>query len=132
MNTKYTQRATIAVPHFQIEDANQLAFCLGESSSDDQTFTIAKYQDADGNIYAVCSTVAKPIFSKMAIKQLQAPTHALNVNLEKAKRAQELLRINEGIAAPDIIAVVLGDRLETAQEHIKVLGLRAILIEELI
>jgi predicted dienelactone hydrolase len=130
MNTKYTQRATIAVPHSQIEDANQLALCLGESYSDDRTFSHANYQDAEGNIYAVCSTVAKSIFSEMAVKQLQAPTHALNVNLEKAHRAQTLLQINKGMANPNIIAVVLGDRLEKAQEHIQLLGLSAVLIEE--
>ena len=130
MNTKYTQRATIAVPIYQIEDANQLALCLGESSSDDQTFTTAKYQDADGNLYAVCSTVVKPIFAEMAGEDLQAHTHALNVNLEKAQRAQALLQINEGTATPNVIAVILGVRLESARKHIQLLGLSAVLIEE--
>ena len=59
MTTEYQQRATIATPDAHVPDANQIALALGESSADDQTFTNASYQDADGNLYAVCSTVAK-------------------------------------------------------------------------
>ena len=123
MTTLYTNRATIATPAAQIPDANQLALCLGESSADDQTFTTASYQDAQGNLYAVCSTVAKPIFAQMAGQPLQAPDHAPNMELEAATRAQALLQINSGIAGPDFIAVILGDRLESAQDHIQMLGL---------
>jgi len=45
------------------------------------------------------------------------------MDLEAATRAQALLRINGGIASPDVIAVILGDRLESAQDHIAALGL---------
>jgi len=123
MTTQYTQRATIAAPTTHTQDANQLALCLGESSADDQTFTTASYQDASGNRYAVCSTVAKPIFAQMAGQPLQAPDHAPDMDLAAATRAQALLQINKGIATPDVIAVILGDRLESAQDHIKALGL---------
>ena len=123
MTTAYVQRATIATPSKYIPDANQLALCLGESSADDQTFGTASYQDAQGNLYAVCSTVAKPIFAKLAGQRLQAPAHSPDMDLVAATRAQALLRINNGIAAPDVIAVILGDRLESAQDHIKALGL---------
>jgi len=64
MTTEYTQIATIAVPDPLIPDANQLALCLGESAADDQTFGAATYQDDEGNLYAVCSTVAKPVLQK--------------------------------------------------------------------
>jgi len=121
--TQYVQKATIATPAAQIQDANQLALALGESSADDQTFTTASYQDADGNLYAVCSTVAKPIFAEMAGQPLQAPDHAPGMDLAAATRAQALLQINGGIASPDVIAVILGDRLESAQDHIAALGL---------
>ena len=121
--TQYKQRATIATPAAHIIDANQLALCLGESSADDRTFTTASYQDADGNLYAVCSTVAKPIFAEMAGQPLKAPDHTSGVDLAAATRAQALLRINGGIASPDVIAVILGDRLESAQDHIAALGL---------
>ena len=124
--TQYVQKATIATPAAQIQDANQLALALGESSADDQTFTTASYQDADGNLYAVCSTVAKPIFAQIAGQPLQAPDHAPDMDLAAATRAQELLQINGGIASPDVIAVILGGRLESAQDHIAALGLTPI------
>ena len=123
MMTKYQQRATIAVPEPLIPDANQLALCLGESAADDQTFGAATYQDDEGNLYAVCSTVAKPIFAQLASQPLQAPNHAPGVDLEAATRAQARLQINGGIATPDVIAVILSARTESAQDHIAVLGL---------
>ena len=123
MTTDYTQKATIATPATYIADANQLALALGESSADDHTFTAASYQDAGGNLYAVCSTVAKPIFAQMAGQPLKAPDHAPDMDLEAATRAQALLQINGGTASPDVIAVILGDRLESAQDHIAALGL---------
>jgi len=123
MTTQYTQRATIATPVSHIPDANQLALALGESSADDRTFSTASYQDADGNLYSVASTVAKPIFAQLAGQPLQAPAHAPDMDLEAATRAQALLMINGGTASPDVIAVILGDRKESAQDHISALGL---------
>ena len=132
MTTEYQQRATIATPDAHVPDANQIALALGESSADDQTFTNASYQDADGNLYAVCSTVAKPIFAQIAGQPLQAPDHAPEMDLEAATRAQALLQINGGIATPDVIAVILVDRLESAQDHIAALGLERVQQEGLI
>ena len=129
--TQYTHRATIAAPLAHIPDANQLALCLGESSADDQTFGAANYQDAEGNLYAVCSTVAKPIFAQIEGQPLQAPDHAPDM-VEAATRSQALLQINGGTASPDVIAVILGDRLESAQDHIKALGLERVQQEGLI
>jgi len=126
MTTKYQQRATIAAPLASIPDANQLALCLGESSADDKTFSTATWQDADGNLYAVASTVAKPIFAQMAGQPLQAPAHAPNMDLAAASRAQEALQINGGIASPGVVAVILGSSTENAHDHIKALGLEPI------
>ena len=126
MTTEYKQRATIASPVAHIADANQLALCLGESSADDKTFTSASYQDAEGNLYAVCSTAAKPIFAQLAGQPLKSPDHAPDMDLVAATRAQALLKINGGEASPDVIAVILGDRLESAQDHIAALGLTPI------
>ena len=123
MTTAYTQRVTTAVPELLTPKANQIALCLGESSADDQTFGAANYQDAEGNLYAVCSTVAKPIFAQIEGQPLQAPDHAPDMDVEAATRAQALLQINGGKATPDVIAVILGDRLESAQDHIAALGL---------
>jgi len=126
MTTLYQQKATIAAPLDLIPDANQLALALGESSADDRTFATASYQDADGNLYAVCSTVAKPVFAELAGQRLQAPAHSPDMDLAAATRAQALLQINGGIANPDVIAAILGNRLESAQDHIKALGLTRI------
>ena len=130
MSTEYTQRVTIAAPAAHIPDANQLALCLGESSADNQTFTVASYQDADGNLYSVASTVAKSVFAEMAGQQLKASAHAPGVDLKAASKAQSILKINGGIAAPDVIAVILGNRLESAQDHIVTLGLTSIITKE--
>jgi len=126
MTTEYSHKATIATSIAHIPDANKLALCLGESAADDQTFNSASYQDADGNLYAVASTVAKPIFAEMAGQPLKAPDHAPDMDLEAATRAQSLLKINNATATPDVIAVILGDRLESAQDHIQMLGLTRI------
>ena len=126
MTTEYKQRATIASPVANIAEANQLALALGESAADDKTFNTAAWQDAEGNLYAVSSTVAKPIFAQIAGQPLQAPDHAPDMDLAAATRAQALLQINGGIATPDVIAVILGDRLESAQDHIAALGLTPI------
>ena len=123
MTTEYQQLATIAAPAAQIQDANQLALALGESAADDRTFTTASYQDAAGNLYAVCSTVAKPIFAQLAGQPLKAPDHAPGMDIAAATRAQGMLQINNGIASPDVIAVILGDRMESAHDHIAALGL---------
>ena len=123
MKTAYVQRATIAAPVNHMPDANQLALALGESSADDQTFTSASYQDAGGNLYSVASTVANLIFAELAGQPLQAPDHAQDMDVEAATRSQALLQINGGKATPDVIAVILGDRKESAQDHIAALGL---------
>ena len=130
--TAYNHRATTATPIAHIPDANQLALALGESSADDRTFTTATYQDADGNLYAVCSTVAKPIFAELAGQPLPAPDHAPDMDVEAATRSQALLQINGGTASPDVIAVILGNRLESAQDHIAALGLERVQQEGLI
>ena len=131
MITQYQQKATIATPLAHIPDANQLALCLGESRADDKTFTVASYQDADGNLYSVASTVAKSVFAEMAGQQLQAPDHAPGMDLEAATRAQALLQINNGTASPDVIAVILGSNADSAQDHIAALGLKRVLEPEM-
>ena len=63
--SEYNKRITIAVPQSLTPQANQLALIAGESPDDVNTFTKANWQDADGNLYAVCSTVIKPIVLDM-------------------------------------------------------------------
>ena len=61
----YNKRMTMAVAQSLIDKANQLALIAGESPDDVNTFTNANWQDASGNLYAVCSTVIKPIVLAM-------------------------------------------------------------------
>lgn len=67
----YKHRMTLVVPKSLMPAANQLALIAGESPDDDKTFTEASYQDADGNLYAVCSTVIKPIVLSMFGKSVE-------------------------------------------------------------
>ena len=127
MTTLYKNHMTIATPQHLIEAANHLALIMGESAADINTFTAANYQDSAGNLYAVCSTVVTDGFlAKQGTGIKRIPSHAKAANVEMAKKAQALLQINGGIATPDVIAVILGDRLESAQDHIKALGLERV------
>ena len=137
MTTQYTIRTTIATPAAHMPDANQLALILGESAADDNTFTAARHQDASGTLYAVASTVAKPIFAQNAGRPLKAPDFAPDADIEAATRAQAILNIEDRLngtpavaASPDRIAVILDDRLASAQEHIASLGLSPVPIPE--
>lgn len=127
--TQYTLRCTIAAPVSMLDDCNALAVCLGESAGDANTFTQATHKDAEGNEYAVASTVAKPVFTDMAREELSAPYYSPDVDLEAAGRAQALLSIG-GKASPGVVAAIIGGRLESAQDHIKALGLERIVNEE--
>ena len=94
MRTLYRQRATIATPAAQIPNANKLALCLGESSADDKTFTSASYQDAQGNLYSVASTVTKPIFAELTGQQY-GERQELTLNVRYATAADiDTLRID--------------------------------------
>lgn len=128
--TQYTLRATIAAPIAMLADCNALAVCLGESAGDINTFTRATHADAEGNEYAVASTVAKPVFTEMAASELVAPPYYSDVDLEAAARAQGALAIGDQ-ASPDVMACILGDRLESAQDHINRLGLARIVIDDI-
>ena len=130
MTTEYTYRATIAAPEAMIDSANQLALCLGQSAADDQTFRVANYQDSQGGLYAVASTVAKPNFVTGAQSQLVAPEFAPDVDLSAARAAQARLSIgslDSPITATTTgMAAILGDRLESAQDHLAALGLEPV------
>lgn len=134
MTTQYSHRVTIAVPEAHTADANQLALALGESAPDDQTFTTTNWQDADGNLYAVCSTVVKEVFVTGANSQLTAPSFAPDADLEAAGRAQALVNIGSlerpAPATPDSIAVILGNRFESALDQVAALGLTRVITGE--
>jgi len=127
--TQYTLRVTIAAPVSMLSDANALALCLGESASDDQTFTAATHTDTSGNEYAVASTVAKPVFEDMAAEPMVAPSYAPDADVVAATRAQATLNIGD-LATPEHITAIVGDRRESAQDHIIQLGLARIAQED--
>lgn len=58
MTTRYINTITSACPVSLIDEGNHMAACLGESIHDLQTYGRVLRQDADGNKYAICSTVA--------------------------------------------------------------------------
>ena len=82
-------RVTIACPEAMIADANQLASVLGFSEADANTFGEPVWQDADGNRYAVASTLVKPAFVTDAMSPLVEPEWG--ADLAAANRAQALL-----------------------------------------
>ena len=81
---------SLAVPQALIAKANQLALIVGVSEYDDNTFTTANWQDKDGNLYAVCSTVIKPVVLSMfgiSLTDITLPAHAINADVTAAKQA---------------------------------------------
>ncbi len=124
MTTAYVQRVTIFGPPAMLGELNQLALVLGERAADDQSFSNINYVHPETNEqYCVVSTVVKSVFSEMAGKALVAPDHAPHADIAAATRAQALLSINDKLPSPDHIAVRLGPRTETAQQHIAEYGL---------
>lgn len=127
--TEYTLRTTIACPASLIDDVNQLSLVLGESATDDKTFTSLGWQDASGNLYAVASTVATKTFQPRATATLTAPDHAPNADLAAAGRAQAVLVIG-GTAAPDQLTAIVGPADDSALDHLAAMGLSRVPVEE--
>src|SRR5690554_6543494 len=94
MTTEYIYRVTIAVPESLIEKANHLACILGESAADINTFREANWQDAEGNLFAVASTVVKPIFLQAAQGLPPTPPHADGI-ADRALAQQALDTLNQ-------------------------------------
>ena len=86
----YKHRMSLAVPQALIGKANQLALIVGVSEHDDKTFTTANWQDANGNLYAVCSTVIKPVVLGLfgiSLADITLPDHAVNADVSAAQQA---------------------------------------------
>ena len=86
----YKHRMSLAVPQALIAKANQLALIVGVSEYDVNTFTQANWQDKDGNLYAVCSTVIKPVVLGMfgiSLSNITLPAHAVNADVVAAQQA---------------------------------------------
>lgn len=98
-------RVTMACPEALVEDANQLALCLGYGPQDAQTFGAALWQDATGNRYALSSAVQDEAGLARLQGALSAP--AWDCDLAAAGRAQGALRMGFA-AAPGLIAAQVG------------------------
>lgn len=86
----YKHRMSLAVPQALMAKANQLALIVGVSSDDVNTFTAANWQDKDGNLYAVCSTVIKPVVLGLFginLFNISLPAHAINADVTAAQQA---------------------------------------------
>jgi len=94
MTTEYTKRMTVAAPESLIEQANHLALIIGESAADIQTFQSANWQNESGDLYAVCSTVAKPsVLSILDAGLPEAlPAHAEAADIAKAQVALDAVK----------------------------------------
>ena len=88
--SEYKHRMSLTVPQTLMPQANQLALIVGVSEHDDKTFTQANWQDKDGNLYAVCSTVIKPVVLGLfgiSLADITLPAHAINADVTAAQQA---------------------------------------------
>lgn len=86
----YKHRMSLAVPQALMPQANNLALIAGLSAADINTFTTANWQDKDGNLYAVCSTVIKPVVLSMfgiSLTDITLPAHASKADVTAAQQA---------------------------------------------
>lgn len=88
--SEYKHRMSLAVPQALMAQANNLALITGLSAADINTFTTANWQDKDGNLYAVCSTVIKPVVLGLfgiSLADITLPDHAINADVTAAQQA---------------------------------------------
>ena len=103
----YKHRMSLAVPLALMTQANQLALIVGESSNDDKTFSNANWQDKDGNLYAICSTVIKPVvlgLFDVILSNITLPAHAINADVTAAQQALD-----------KVVMYKQGDKVSTAK-----------------
>ena len=107
--TQYKHRITLVVPKQYIEQANHLALVMGESTADIGTFVTADWQDAEGNLYAVCSALSKPIVLGALTKGLPnpLPSHATAVDVTKAQQALDLIVLYEAGVMAGVDKIIL-------------------------
>ena len=129
---EYIHRITVAVPEAYINIANQLALIAGEFPADVNTFRQASWQDKDGNKYAVCSAVAKPVVLTVyqsKLSELELPEFKQEANIEQAQQALDMMVLYDGtqqVATDTIMCAVDYDPLPT----LEAMGLSVIELEE--
>lgn len=119
--TEYIHRITIAVPEQYINISNQLALIVGESPADINTFSQASWQDKDGNRYAVCSAVVKPIVLSLyhsKLSELELPEFKQEADIELAQQALDMMVLYDGtqqVTTDTIMCAVDYDPLPTLE-----------------
>lgn len=132
--SEYIHRITVAVPEQYTNIANQLALIAGEFPADINTFRQVSWQDKDGNKYAVCSAVAKPVVLGLyhsKLSELELPEFKQEANIEQAQQALDMLVLFEGtqqVSNDSIMCAVDYDPLPT----LEAMGLSVIELEEVV
>lgn len=130
--TQYTHRMTVVVAEAYMSQANQLALIAGESPDDVHTFTQANYQDSEGNKYAVCSTVIKPIvLSLLSTPLADSVLQAEGADLSLAQAAMDkVVMYADGVTAtPEHIYIAIDIE---PHEFFELVGLSAVETTEVI
>lgn len=107
--TQYKHRITLIVPEQYMDIANHLALIMGESTADIGTFVTADWQDADGNLYAVCSALSKPVVLEALTKGLPnpVPDRAIAADVTKAQQALDLIVMHDAGVKASVDKIVL-------------------------
>lgn len=106
-------RITAACPASLVDDANQLAMCLGQSEADGQTFGPLNWQDDTGALYSCASWEASEEWFESVSDPLVRPEWDTGelIDMDAAAAAQAALLIWSGeddlpIAESDSITVI--------------------------
>lgn len=113
-------RLTIVCPAAHRDDANHYAMVLGQSKADGLTYGELKWQDTQGNLYAVASLPVGVDFIERAIGALVRPAwddEPYTISMDAASRAQALVRVWQAAddddhppqADPNTILAMVGD-----------------------
>jgi len=123
-------RITIACPAQYIQDANQLAACLGFSMADAETYGPAVWQDSTDNLYSCASLDVSEEWFTAAQQPLIRPDWDIDnqINMDAASRAQALIVVSQEtiLATPSKITVIAGMEGVTA---IQMMGISAITLD---
>lgn len=130
----YPYRLTVAVPKAMIGNASAMGTCLAAAPQDVWTFDDARYQDAQGNRYAVASGVVGGGVVSAWQSPMQAPAFAPDVDTDAASAAQSAAELTVAPAAPptaepSVIAAYLAPNPSSAKAVLTAMGLTEIPVD---
>ena len=130
--TQYKHRITLVVPEQYINQANHLALVMGESAEDISTFKEANWKDVDGNLYAVCSALSKPVVLGALSRGLPVPlpSHATAADVTKAQQALDLIVLYKVGVMPSADKIVLAVDIHP-QDTFKSVGISQVTYEDI-